>query len=142
MAFGMKIHPGLVFVAAGWAEISSEHRSLMTGTKAFRLLVPVGMCQAITMPAGIAAYMYLDIGLIQMLKAFTPVTVLVALIAVRLEVVYTPMIMSVLVICGGVALGGRCDHRCMGRVEISGPARSVAHLGERDRSRGIERSTN
>jgi drug/metabolite transporter (DMT)-like permease len=39
-------------------------------------VAPVGLCQALTLALGNAAYLYLTVSFIQMLKAFTPVVVL------------------------------------------------------------------
>lgn len=48
-------------------------------------MVPVGACQALTLALGNAAYLYLTVSFIQMLKAFTPVVVLAIGILFKLE---------------------------------------------------------
>lgn len=44
-----------------------------------RNLIPIGASMAVTLAAGNAVYLYLPVGFIQMLKAFTPVVTLVLL---------------------------------------------------------------
>lgn len=48
-------------------------------------VVPVGACQALTLALGNAAYLYLTVSFIQMLKAFTPVVVLAIGILFKIE---------------------------------------------------------
>jgi len=62
-------------------------------------VVPVGVCQALTLAMGNAAYIYLTVSFIQMLKAATPIFVLAIGIAFGIEKA------EFKVIYGGVDLG-------------------------------------
>eukprot|EP00930_Biecheleria_cincta_P069227 TRINITY_DN56997_c0_g1_i1.p1 TRINITY_DN56997_c0_g1~~TRINITY_DN56997_c0_g1_i1.p1 ORF type:complete len:374 (+),score=61.10 TRINITY_DN56997_c0_g1_i1:71-1192(+) len=75
-------------------------------TPAFMMynLMPIGFSSAATLAAGNAVYMYLPVGFIQMLKAFTPAVTLVFLGLSGLERPTRKVVFSVLVICAGTAI--------------------------------------
>lgn len=63
-----------VLVATGFAEISEKNRDVARDSKfILQSLLPVGLCQAVTLCCGNLVYNYLNLGFIQMLKSFTPV---------------------------------------------------------------------
>lgn len=90
-----------ILVKSGLATVSHQAAEISDSGFYVRIL-PVGVMQATTMAAGNAAYMFLDIGTIQMLKAFTPVTVLALLVVFGLEKPQPSRIVSVVVIALGV----------------------------------------
>ena len=49
-----------------------EHSAMITRGFYFRNLLPIGAAMAITLATGNAVYLFLPVGFIQMLKAFTP----------------------------------------------------------------------
>lgn len=81
-----------------------EHSELVNRQFVCYNLMPVGAALATTYATGNAVYLYLPVGFIQMLKAFTPATTLVILWASGIEVPSTRVLLSVLVICLGTAV--------------------------------------
>lgn len=68
-----------------------------------RKILPLGFCSAGTLALGNMAYLYLEVGLVQMLKSSCPVFVLVVALTLRLEYFSLPLIASVALIAGGTA---------------------------------------
>jgi drug/metabolite transporter (DMT)-like permease len=66
-------------------------------------IVPLGFCSASTLALGNMAYMYLDVGLLQMLKSCCPVFVMLVAIAFRLERFSWPLVASIGFIAAGTA---------------------------------------
>lgn len=68
-----------------------------------RRILPLGFCSAATLALGNIAYLYLDVGLLQMLKSCCPVFVLLVAIAFRLERCTLPLVASICFIAVGTA---------------------------------------
>mmetsp|Transcript_154888 Transcript_154888/g.496305 ORF Transcript_154888/g.496305 Transcript_154888/m.496305 type:complete len:449 (+) Transcript_154888:130-1476(+) len=66
-------------VRLGLVSISESSLEIVRGRKWFLVALPIGVAKAITLAAGNAAYLYLGLGFIQMLKAFTPALVVAVL---------------------------------------------------------------
>ncbi|CAK0867473.1 unnamed protein product, partial [Prorocentrum cordatum] len=64
-----------VCVALGLATARPESLAVVSGDKWLRTAMPIGASKACTLASGNAAYLYLGLGFIQMLKAFTPAVV-------------------------------------------------------------------
>lgn len=75
----------------------------MTQEAYIRKVLPLGFCSAATLAFGNMAYLYLEVGLIQMLKSCCPVFVLLVALSLRLESFSLPLIASVALIAGGTA---------------------------------------
>ena len=84
--------------------VSLPNRELVTAGFYVRNLLPVGAAMAGTLAAGNAVYLYLPVGFIQMLKAFTPSVTLALLWATRIEVPTWPVCGAVVGICLGTAI--------------------------------------
>lgn len=89
-------------VASGVVKL--EHSALITRQFFLRNLLPIGAAMAATLAAGNAVYLYLPVGFIQMLKAFTPVVTLIMLVVLAIEIPTTRVSLSVLGICVGTAI--------------------------------------
>eukprot|EP00929_Paragymnodinium_shiwhaense_P000280 TRINITY_DN100520_c0_g1_i1.p1 TRINITY_DN100520_c0_g1~~TRINITY_DN100520_c0_g1_i1.p1 ORF type:complete len:536 (+),score=80.90 TRINITY_DN100520_c0_g1_i1:125-1609(+) len=81
-----------IFVRLGTAfgvapELRRESREVVAGHRWFTTAFPIGFAKALTLALGNCAYLYLGLGFIQMLKAFTPCLVLVGM---KLAGVSTP----------------------------------------------------
>jgi hypothetical protein len=57
-----------VAVTMGWAEIRDSAREAVKGPEFWSKLAPVGASYAFTLGCGNAAYLYLDVGFLQMMK--------------------------------------------------------------------------
>jgi hypothetical protein len=68
-----------VAVKLGFATVRPESLEHVSGNAWYRTALPIGFCKAMTLATGNAVYLHLGLGFIQMLKAFTPVVVLVAM---------------------------------------------------------------
>lgn len=66
-------------VILGVAEIREESRRVVTGEAWYRVALPIGLMKALCMSSGNAVYLHLSFGFIQMLKAFTPLIVLIVM---------------------------------------------------------------
>lgn len=66
-------------VALGMCEVRPETREVVEGNSWCMTVLPIAIAKAITLASGNAVYLYLGLGFIQMLKAFTPVIVCVVL---------------------------------------------------------------
>jgi len=65
--------------ALGLATVKTESLEAVAGYRWFQIAMPIGLCKALTLAFGNAVYLHLGLGFIQMLKAFTPVVVLVVM---------------------------------------------------------------
>ncbi|CAE8626215.1 unnamed protein product [Polarella glacialis] len=88
-------------VALGLAQVRQECLEFASGSNWYYRILPVGFCSAATMTFGNFQYLYMDLGFIQMLKAFTPVVVLISLAAFGLERPSMPVLGSVVLIALG-----------------------------------------
>jgi hypothetical protein len=61
-------------VWAGWGAVSPGAMAYVSGPGYIRAILPVCFFMGLSIGSGNAAYLYLDVGIIQMLKAATPVT--------------------------------------------------------------------
>ena len=84
--------------------VKLENSDVVTRDFYLRNLVPVGAAMATTLASGNAVYLYLPVGFIQMLKAFTPTVTLALLWATGIEVPSRGVLLAVLGICGGTAM--------------------------------------
>lgn len=66
-------------------------------------ILPLGFCSAATLALGNVAYLYLDVGLLQMLKACCPLFVMLVAICFRLERLTAPLVASITFIAAGTA---------------------------------------
>ena len=87
----------------GGAPCKPEVYELISSKKWFTHCLPVGICKAATLTAGTATYMYLNVGFIQMLKAFSPVVVLVTSSFLKVEAPRGGVVLAVVLICSGTA---------------------------------------
>jgi len=90
--------------AVGLGAVNLEHSQRVTLRFACFNLMPVGAAMASTLGFGNAVYLYLPVGYIQMLKAFTPVVTLVLLCLSGIEVPSQRVALSVVGICAGTAI--------------------------------------
>ena len=84
--------------------VKLEHRDVVTWPFFAYNLLPVGAALATTYATGNAVYLYLNVGFIQMLKAFTPATTLAVLWMSGIEVPSWRVLVSVLAISVGTAI--------------------------------------
>ena len=61
-------------VAIGWGEIRDANREAVSGPEFWKKLAPVGFMYALTLGLGNAAYIFLDVGFVQMMKVCRCVT--------------------------------------------------------------------
>jgi len=90
-------------VACGLGKIREESSKLMAGGGWFKIAMPIGLMKALTMSSGNAVYMYLSFGFIQMLKAFTPLIVLLVMRSVGVKLPTRAAMWCVVgIVCGTV----------------------------------------
>jgi len=70
----------------------------------YKRVLPVGLAHAGTLAFGNIVYLFLNVGLIQMLKSFTPVVMVIMGYVTKIEVVTTSLLLSILVISFGTAI--------------------------------------
>merc|ERR1719197_237804 len=68
-----------VLVGTGLSTVRPESLAVVAGSKWHKTALPIAICKAMTLASGNAVYLHLGLGFIQMLKAFTPVIVLIAM---------------------------------------------------------------
>mmetsp|Transcript_41704 Transcript_41704/g.94146 ORF Transcript_41704/g.94146 Transcript_41704/m.94146 type:complete len:405 (+) Transcript_41704:48-1262(+) len=91
--------------ALGWASISDSTRAAVGGPlKWMKTIAPAGVLMAVALGTGNASYLYLGVGMIQILKSSTPVLVLSGLVLSGVEAPSRPVILSVLLITVGTVL--------------------------------------
>ena len=84
--------------------VELKHRNVVTREFYMKRIVPVGVTLALTLSFGNAVYIHLGVALIQMLKAFTPVIVLLGVVVSGLEVPSRGVVISVLGIVAGTVM--------------------------------------
>lgn len=89
-------------VHSGYVKL--ERREEVAGSLFYRRVLPVGVAYAGTLATGNMVYLLLDVGLIQMLKSFTPVVVMGLLFLTGIETPNRPVIISIIVISFGTAM--------------------------------------
>jgi len=77
---------------------------VLSGPVFFSRIVPVAVCKAATLAFSNGAYLFLNVGFIQMLKAFTPCIMLGLLYLYGVEKLTTPVVMCVVAISCGTAV--------------------------------------
>ena len=83
--------------------INIEKKDAVSGKLWYRRVLPVGLAHALSLSTGNAVYLLLNVGLIQMLKSFTPVIVMAFLYFAGVEKLNRPVIFSIVVISIGTA---------------------------------------
>jgi len=100
--------------ATGWAEVPNvTYNNWVCG------FLPVGMCFAASLLLSNAAYVYITVAFIQMIKASTPVVVLLISFAMRIEKANAQLGGYIILISSGVALS------CATNVEVN----TKTHVG-------------
>jgi len=90
-------------VACGLGKIREESAQLMAGGAWFKIAMPIGLMKALTMSTGNAVYLHLSFGFIQMLKAFTPLIVLLVMRSVGVKLPTRAAMWCVVgIVCGTV----------------------------------------
>jgi hypothetical protein len=79
-------------------------KQAVTGDFWLKKILPVGAFTAMCFTFGNAAYMYLTVAFIQMLKAFTPAMVMLVLYCSSVDIPTKRVVQSVMVICLGTAI--------------------------------------
>ncbi|GAB5369674.1 hypothetical protein AAMO2058_001425600 [Amorphochlora amoebiformis] len=69
-----------------------------------RNIMPIGFLQGATIVLGMTSYLYLSVSFVQMLKASTPVMIVIFLRFFRLETPTFLIVVSVLIICSGTVM--------------------------------------
>lgn len=72
-----------VIIALGYVTV--ERKEAVVGHLWYRRVLPVGLAHALSLSTGNAVYLLLNVGLIQMLKSFTPVIVMAFLFLAGVE---------------------------------------------------------
>lgn len=88
-------------VALGMDKIQNDES--IQGINWYKTVLPIGVASAITLTFGNMTYLYLDVGFIQMLKAFSPAMIVFTSYMTGVEYASNPVIVSVFVISLGVA---------------------------------------
>merc|ERR1719195_893253 len=91
-------------VACGLGKIREESSNLMAGGAWFKIAMPIGLMKALTMSSGNAVYLHLSFGFIQMLKAFTPLIVLLVMRSVGVKLPTRAAMWCVLGIVSGTVI--------------------------------------
>lgn len=101
-----------------FAAVKLEHKDKVTNTFYARNVMPVGITMALTLACGNAVYLYLGVALIQMLKAFTCVIVMIGLVLANIETPTWQVVCSVVGISIGTAINcnGAMDYTVVGLV--------------------------
>jgi len=96
--------------------LDARRRVKMTGRVYVRAIAPIGFFFSLSLICGNQAYMYLSVAFIQMLKATTPVAVLLATWSMRLESPNFKILGNVSVIVFGVIIAswGEIDFHLLG----------------------------
>lgn len=90
-----------VAVGSGAAHVRKETMDAVAGRNYWRIVFPIGACRAVTLATGNAVYLYLSLGFIQMLKAFTPAIILVVMFFARVDRPARAAVWCVLLIVSG-----------------------------------------
>ena len=84
--------------------VERKHTALITRRFFVSNLLPIGAALATTLASGNAVYLYLPVGFIQMLKAFTPTVTIAMLYVSGIEVPTVRVACAVVGICAGTAV--------------------------------------
>jgi hypothetical protein len=87
----------LVFV--GYVKL--QKKESLEGFLWYKSILPIGFANACSMASGNAAYLYLNVGFIQMLKSFSPVTIMVVGFFSGIENITISVLLSVIMISIG-----------------------------------------
>lgn len=90
-----------ILVLAGVTKLTRKDQ--VEGNLWYKRVLPVGFFHACTLAFGNTVYLLLDVGFIQMLKAFTPVVIIIIGVLSNIENPSQATILSILVICFGTA---------------------------------------
>lgn len=93
-----------LIVYLGYATLDSSNAAYVEGKNYYTKVLPVGAGQAMTLAFGNAVYLYLGVSMIQMLKSFTPVVVMLMLMVLKVEFPNKGMILSVVGVVGGTLI--------------------------------------
>ena len=88
-----------VTVKLGFVKLEKEDE--VAGILWYKRVLPVGIAHASTLAFGNIVYLYLNVGFIQMLKSFTPATIILISYLAKIDVPSQPVVISVLVITIG-----------------------------------------
>lgn len=102
------------FVVRVLKTVELEHKEKVTNRFYLRNMVPVGIAMAATLAFGNAVYLHLGVALIQMLKAFTPVIVMIGLVLANIERPTWQVVACV----AGISVGTAVN--CSGTMDYSG----------------------
>ena len=83
---------------------NKEKFDSISGRLWYKRVLPVGLAHAGTLAFGNIVYLFLNVGLIQMLKSFTPVVMVIMGYITNIEVVTSSLLISILVISFGTAI--------------------------------------
>jgi len=91
-------------VHLGLGEVREESRKVVAGIAWFQVAMPIGVLKALTMSMGNAVYLHLSFGFIQMLKAFTPLIVLLVMRAAGVRLPTRSAVWCVTLIVAGTMM--------------------------------------
>jgi hypothetical protein len=91
-------------VLMDWGTIDPANAKEVSGRAFWSRLCPVGVLHACTLAFGNAVYLYLGVGFVQMMKAFTPVVILCVLYLLKVESPSRNVAASVTVISFGTVV--------------------------------------
>ena len=94
-AFGWAV--ALAGVGSGWVKLKTH----LTLTQWTLLVLPIGVCTALSLAFANIAYFYLSLSFIQMVKAFAPVFTFVVLVAFGLDAFDVNLALAIAVIVAG-----------------------------------------
>jgi len=90
-----------LLVWTGQAELREEVQAQVVGSGYSWIVLPIAVTRAVTLATGNAVYLFLSVGFIQMLKAFTPAIVLLVMVVAQVEAPAKPSVFCVLIIVFG-----------------------------------------
>lgn len=90
-----------IAVRLGYVQV--QRAEAIEGKLWYQRVLPVGLAHAGTLSFGNMVYLHLDVGFIQMLKAFTPVFIMLTGYVASVDIPTTPIILAVIVISIGTA---------------------------------------
>ncbi len=97
---------GCVWVGVHFFGLELRNRDRVTPEYYVRNIMPIALLQGATIVLGMTSYLYLTVSFVQMLKASTPVMIVLFLVGFRVEYPTREIIYSVVVICLGTFLSG------------------------------------
>jgi len=98
-----------VSVHSGLTPLQPQHQEVLSGPVWFSRIVPVAVCKAATLAFSNGAYLFLNVGFIQMMKAFTPCIILGLLFLYGIERITSPVAICVIAISCGTAVSVSAD---------------------------------